>query len=95
MKNEEVESQPISPLSPTISRKRWLLLNIYLILLNNVTSAEKKVHNVHLFIFIPYKMNVFGGILESPFLSVRPSVCLSVYKILVSVKVLAGVISHS
>ena len=43
----------------------------------------------------PCKMNVFGGILESPCLSVHVSMCpslclLSVYKILVSVKVLGG-----
>ena len=39
-------------------------------------------------------MNVSGGILESACLSIRPcscvSVCMSVYKILISVKALAG-----
>ena len=39
-------------------------------------------------------MNIFGDILESPYLPVRVSVCPSVYKMLVSIKGLAGVLSH-
>ena len=43
-------------------------------------------------------MNVFGGLLESACLSVYLCVCLcvcpSVYKILVSVKALAGLLTH-
>ena len=46
----------------------------------------------------PRKTNDFGGILESACLSVRPSACPSVYpsvyKILVSVKALARLLSH-
>ena len=40
------------------------------------------------------KTNVFGAVLESACLSVRVSVCPSVYKILISVKTLAQVSSH-
>ena len=39
------------------------------------------------------KINIFGGIMESAGLSVRPSVYPSEYKILVSVKALAGVLN--
>ena len=39
-------------------------------------------------------MKVFRGKLESACLSIHVSVCPSVYKILVSVKALVGVLSH-
>ena len=42
----------------------------------------------------PCKMNVFWGILELACLSVYVSVCPSLCKMLVSVKALAGILSH-
>ena len=43
---------------------------------------------------MPSQNECFRGMLESPCLSVCPSVYPSVYKILVFVKVLAGLLSH-
>ena len=57
------------------------------------TSGRSCLHLVWM-IIIPRTTNVFVGILESAFLSVRPCVHPSVYKILVYVKALAGVLSH-
>ena len=78
----------------------------FFILLNRVkkNQANDKNANVaitELELLYSRKTNVFGGILESACLSVRVSVrplvrvCLSVYKILLSVKAVAGVSSHS
>ena len=53
---------------------------------------------VNISLLYPGKMKVFRGILESAYLSIHVSVCPcvspSVYKILVSVKALAGILSH-
>ena len=56
--------------------------------------AEMVNNSFVVIFYTPRKTNVFGGMLELSYLSARPCVRASVYKILISVKALARVKSH-
>ena len=64
----------------------FLLATLFILFSPSTSFFTASIQQLFLMIFIPPAKRIFWGILESA--------CQSVYKILVSVKALAGVLSH-